>query len=196
MQFPTLNFRLPPWVDTLFPKDEYIYKTPEERMGLVIALSRMNVEHKTGGPFGAAVFEMNTGKLIAPGVNMVTAANCSLLHAEMAAISLAQQIKGTYDLGAEGQPACELVSSTEPCAMCMGGIIWSGIRHLVCGARDEDARAVGFDEGAKLDDWVKAFADRDISVTQDVSRQKAAEVLRHYAESGGVIYNARVQQSG
>jgi tRNA(Arg) A34 adenosine deaminase TadA len=74
---------------------------------------------------------------------------------------------------------------------CFGATTWSGVRRLVCGARDEDARAIGFDEGPKLPDWVGALEERGISVVRDTCRDEAAAVLRDYAESGGLIYNAR-----
>jgi hypothetical protein len=65
------------------------------------------------------------------------------------------------------------------------------VRGLVCGARDADARGIGFDEGDKPADWVAALENRSIRVRQDVCRDEAVAVLRHYAESGGLIYNAR-----
>ena len=58
---------------------------------------------------------------------------------------------------------------------------------MVCGARDEDARAIGFDEGPKMPDWIPALERRGISVVRD----EAAAVLEEYAGRGGVIYNAR-----
>ena len=160
-------------------------------MRLVVELSRLNVERETGGPFGAAIFERETGRLLAPGVNLVVASSCSVAHAEMVAIMIAQQVVGDFDLGSEGKPAYELYASTEPCAMCFGAIPWSGVRALLCGARDEDARAVGFDEGAKPPDWITALEERGISVKRDVLREDAARVLGDYANSGGEIYNAR-----
>ncbi len=33
--------------------------------------------------------------------------------------------------------------------MCLGAISWSGVRRLVCGSRNEDAHAIGVDEGPK-----------------------------------------------
>ena len=75
--------------------------------------------------------------------------------------------------------------------MCLGAIPWSGVRGLVCGARDADARGIGFDEGAKPTDWVEALESRGIRVRQDVCRDEAVAVLREYAENGGPIYNAR-----
>lgn len=191
MSFPTFVLRLPEWVELLIGDRERVYTTAEERMRLAIQLAQRNVEENTGGPFGAVIFDMNTNKLIAPGINMVVPSNCAILHAEMVAITMAQQLLGSFDLGAAGMPACELVSSTEPCAMCMGAVPWSGVEQLICGARDEDAREVGFDEGPKLDNWVQSLQVRGIKVIRDVCRQEAAAVLRHYVANEGLIYNGR-----
>lgn len=160
-------------------------------MRFVIELARRNIEHCTGGPFGAAVFEAQSGRVVGVGVNLVETSNCSLAHAEMIAIALAQQTAGGYDLGAQGLPRHELVTSTEPCAMCLGAIPWSGLRRVVCGARGEDAAAIGFDEGAKPADWVGELRRRGIEVVRDVLREEARAVLQQYANAGGLIYNPR-----
>ncbi len=109
----------------------------------------------------------------------------------MVAFMIAQQMVGTFDLGSQGLPEYELVASTEPCAMCFGATPWSGVTALVCGARDEDARRIGFDEGPKLDDWASALLQRGIQVTRDVCRPEAVALLQEYATSGAPIYNAR-----
>lgn len=191
MCFPRFVLRLPDWVESFLAQKEGSYPSAQERMRLVIELARLNVRHRTGGPFGAAIFDLETHTLLAPGVNMVVPMGCSVLHAEIVAIIFAQQVAGAYDLGGEGMPAYELVTSTEPCAMCMGAVPWSGVRRLVCGARDQDARAAGFDEGPKLPDWVGALERRGISVVRDVCRDEAASVLGSYAQDGGLVYNAR-----
>lgn len=191
MSYPQVSFALPGWIEDLVSENGEVYPTREERMRLAIELSRLNTERGTGGPFGAAIFESESGRLLAPGVNLVTTANLSTAHAEMVAIMVAQQEVGSFDLGEERLPAYELVASTEPCAMCFGATPWSGVRGLVCGGRDEDARSIGFDEGPKMSDWPSALRERGISVERDVLREEAAAVLRGYAESGGVIYNAR-----
>ena len=190
MVFPRVVLELPGWVGELLSED-LTYTNAEDRMRLVVKLARQNVRHGTGGPFGAAVFERESGRLVAPGVNMVVNSGCSVTHAEMVAIMVAQQRIGSFDLGGEEQPAHELVTSTEPCAMCLGATPWSGVVGLVCGARDEDAAKVGFDEGAKPPDWVRSLEERGISVTRDVLREEAAAVLREYAALGGEIYNSR-----
>ena len=177
------------WVGEFVDSWEGGFGGLEGRMGLVVGLARENVVRGGGGPFGAGVFEMGTGRLVAVGVNMVEAARCSTAHAEVVALSLAQQGLGIYDLGEKGD--FELVSSTAPCAMCLGAMCWSGVRRVVCGARGEEAEAVGFDEGSKPGDWVGALSGRGIEVVQDVMRAEAREVLQEYVDRGGVIYNPR-----
>jgi tRNA(Arg) A34 adenosine deaminase TadA len=191
MRFPSVTLQLPGWVEEALGGSEEVYPDVEDRMRLAIELSRLNVRHGTGGPFGAAIFDLETNRLLAPGVNLVVGSNCSVAHAEMVAIMVAQRRVESFDLGGPGLPPYELVTSTEPCAMCLGATPWSGVRRLTCGARDEDAVAVGFDEGEKPVYWVEALERRGISVTRDVLREEAAEVLREYAEGGGRIYNAR-----
>jgi tRNA(Arg) A34 adenosine deaminase TadA len=159
-------------------------------MRLVVKLAQLNIEHETGGPFGAGIFESKTGRLISVGVNLVESADCSIAHAEMVAIAVAQRVIGCYDLASGKEAAYQLVTSTEPCAMCLGAIPWSGVRSVVCGARDEDARSIGFDEGHKPANWVKSLDSRGIHVVQDVLRQQAKAVLLEYKKRDGLIYNA------
>lgn len=192
---PTFVLRLPDWLDRFWADRARAYPTLSERMRLAIELAECNVRYGTGGPFGAGVFDMQSHILLAPGVNLVVSQNCSVLHAEIVALILAQQAVSHYDLGAPGLPPYELVSSVEPCAMCMGATPWSGVQRLVCGARDEDARRIGFDEGPKMADWEQALEKRGIEVLRDVCRDQAAAVLQAYAAGGGAIYNARIGQN-
>ena len=180
---------LPAWIPEVLARGPTLFPAREERMRLVIALARENVERQTGGPFGAGVFDAS-GRLVAPGVNLVVTHNCSILHAEVVAIALAQKELRRYDISDKGRGDYELVASTEPCAMCFGAILWSGITRLVCGARDEDARTIGFDEGPKLPNWQRALEERDVQVIRDVLREESVRVLNFYANAGGVIYNA------
>ena len=185
------TLQLPAWVDRFVADSmgKTMLNQPE-RMQLAIDLAEKNIEHG-GGPFGAVVFEKDTGRIVAPGINLVLQTNNSVMHAEIVALILAQQKVRSFDLSAEGLPEYELVSSTEPCAMCLGAIPWSGIASLVCGARDEDARKIGFDEGEKPEQWRTYFKSRGIQVITDVLRNEATYVMQKYVDQGGVIYNGR-----
>jgi tRNA(Arg) A34 adenosine deaminase TadA len=189
MTFPEVSLVLPGWVEEMV--GDRAFPTTEDRMRLAVRLSRENARRGTGGPFGAAVFENASGRLVAPGVNLVVGSGNSVAHAETVAVMIAQRVMGNFDLGAPDHPACELFASTEPCLMCLGATIWSGVRSLVCAARDEDAAAIGFDEGPKPFMWHERLEERGISVRRDVLREEAVQVLRDYASAGGDIYNAR-----
>lgn len=158
-------------------------------MRLAVGLARENVLRERGGPFGAVVFDGERGRPLAAGVNSVTRLGSSVLHAEIMAIMLAQQRAGSFTLAAPGLPRHELVTSCEPCAMCLGAALWSGVRRLVCGAAREDASALGFDEGPVFPESYEYLRARGIEVIREVGRAEAAAVLELYREQGGAIYN-------
>lgn len=189
METSKLTLSLPGWLGEILNAGSIEIQSVEERMRFVIGLSQKNVEQKTGGPFAAAIFEVDTGVLISAGVNIVVASNCSLAHAEMVAISFAQKALDTFDLGAKHLPACQLVTSCQPCAMCLGAIPWSGVRQVICGATDNDARQAGFDEGAKPQNWQASLLNRGIEVVCDVLQPEAAAVFDMYKDQGGRVYN-------
>lgn len=189
-----LKLELPEWVAGFVAGQETSFPAIEDRMKFVISLAMKNIEMGSGGPFGAAVFDMRTHRLISVGINLVERSNCSVLHAEIVALVLAQEISKNYDLGASGMPECELVSSVEPCAMCFGALPWSGIRRLVCGASGKDVQAIGFDEGDKVNDWAASLERRGMEVVRDVCRTGANEALMKYKSMGGRIYNSEAMK--
>jgi len=185
-----IEISLPEWIN------EYslTYQASNDlkaRMKFVIQASRINVEKKTGGPFAAAIFEIETGKLVSLGVNLVMSQGLSILHAEVVAISIAQKKLGVYDLGANSLPRHELLTSTEPCAMCLGAIPWSGVKKVVTAAFDQDARNIGFDEGQKPLDWIASLNERNIEVVSNIERDEAIKVMQLYSDSDNPIYNPR-----
>jgi tRNA(Arg) A34 adenosine deaminase TadA len=181
--------KFPVWFRKELANIGTVYKTEFDRMTYVIGLSRRNVTEETGGPFGAAIFERESGELVSIGVNLVIHSNCSHAHAEMVAIAMAQQHLQNYNLADIEGHEYELVTSCEPCAMCFGAIPWSGVTRVVSGAEDADARKIGFDEGPKPHSWAEALEERNIEVKAGYCREDAADVLEFYALSGGEIYN-------
>lgn len=191
--FPDVSITLPEWVQREVRSGER-YATLEERMRFVISLAARNVERGTGGPFGAAVFERDSGVLVAPGVNRVELALCSAAHAESVALMVSQQVLKTYDLGGPGIPALELVTSSQPCIQCYGNVWWSGIRRLVTGTSVAQTTAIaGFDEGPVPSNWAQLLrdrqpADRAIEVVENVLADEACRVLELYVQKGGARY--------
>lgn len=166
---------LPSWLN---PND-YIGKRMncEEAMDLAIELSLKNVENKSGGPFGAVILSKE-GLVVSIGVNMVISLKSSMYHAEVVAIFLAHEAVDNFRLDGG-----YLVSSSQPCCMCYGSLFWSGINHLVVGARKEDVENhTEFDEGPIPEDWKLELTSRGIQVTTDVLRQKATQALIDYSD--------------
>ena len=178
----------PAWVDETIAWDAR-YATDEERMRVAIALSRENVERDTGGPFGAAIFESDSGRLVAVGMNSVVRLNNCTLHAEMVAFMTAQRRLGSFTLNAAHLPAHDLVTSCEPCAMCLGATLWSGVRRVVFGAGREDAARLQFDEGPVFPESYRYLEERGVTIVGGVLRDEAAAVLERYRAKSGPIYN-------
>jgi tRNA(Arg) A34 adenosine deaminase TadA len=182
----SLHIQLPAWLTAYV--DTYQQSTDiSERMSFVIGASQKNIDENTGGPFAAGIFESDTGKLISLGVNLVNSEKLSILHAEMVAISLAQRQIDNYDLSTAKQKL-ELITSTEPCAMCLGAIPWSGIHRVITGASGQDAEAIGFDEGEKPTVWHSGLEKRGIEVISKICQAEAKAVLDSYSTRNGQIY--------
>ncbi len=181
-----VHLTLPAWTQRVIDMSRP-YRSAEDQVGLAIELSRMNVEHGTGGPFGAAVFT-DEGHLISVGVNRVLQQNCSVAHAEMMAFMTAQQRLQQFRLNAIGRKIT-LATSAQPCCQCFGATVWAGIDTLLIGARSEDVESLtGFDEGPLPNDWVGELNRRGIEVRRDIQREAACTALRRYKELQGQIY--------
>jgi tRNA(Arg) A34 adenosine deaminase TadA len=186
--YPTVHVEYPDWVDSVVEWDR-VYPSDEERMRLAIAVSRTNVERATGGPFGAAIFEAPSGRLVAVGMNSVVRLNNCTLHAEMVAFMMAQQRVASFTLNAPHLPVHELYTSCEPCAMCLGATLWSGVRRVVYGAAREDASLLKFEEGPVFPESYRYLEARGLRIQRDVLRDEARAVLELYRAGRGTIYN-------
>ena len=130
-----------------------------EFMREAIRLSIENVKNG-GGPFGAVI--VKDDKIIATGVNRVTANHDPTAHAEVSAIREACRQLGTFDLS-----GCEIYTSCEPCPMCLGAIYWAHIDKIYYGNNKTDAAAIGFDD---------SFIYDELALPRE-KRQKAMENL-------------------
>ncbi len=129
-----------------------------------INLAVENVQSGRGGPFGAVV--VRKGRIIAEGVNLVTAVNDPTAHAEVIAIRAACDLLNQLHLG-----DCAIYSSCEPCPMCLGAIHWSRLGQLYFAATREDAAAAGFDDSFIYDQVPLAPAARSIPAKRQLARE-------------------------
>jgi tRNA(Arg) A34 adenosine deaminase TadA len=178
----------PPWV-TEAVDFHRLYPDDDARVRVAIALARENVDRSTGGPFGAAVFEAESGRLLGVGTNGVVRLNNSCAHAEVVALMMAESALGTFTLQSDTLPRHELFSSCEPCAMCLGATLWSGVTRLVFAATREDATRLNFDEGPVFPQSYTYLEDRGVAIERGRLRDEANKVFDLYLERGGPIYN-------
>ncbi len=93
----------------------------DAHMRTAIELAKKNPK----APFGSVVVDRQTGKMVASGINQ--SSMNPTFHGEIAAIN-------DYSLrGNEAWDRLTLYTTAEPCCMCQGAILWSGIREVVYG---------------------------------------------------------------
>ncbi len=186
MLYAQAHFTLPAWIHEAVDTAR-TYTGDEAKVELAITLSRLNLDHGSGGPFGAAVFD-GEDRLVSVGVNRVVPQTCSVAHAEMMAYMCAQQRLQRYRLNEDGSRFV-LATSAQPCCQCYGATVWAGIDALLIGARSADVEELTeFDEGPLPADWVGELEKRGIAVRRDIQREAARAVLRRYGEQGGPTY--------
>ena len=100
--------------------------------------ARKTMNKNMGGPFGALITNKD-GKIISIASNTVLYDHDPTAHAEINAIRIASKKLNTHDLS-----DCILITSAEPCPMCLSAIMWAGIRQVYYGCTVHDAKEIGF----------------------------------------------------
>jgi tRNA(adenine34) deaminase len=98
--------------------------SPEDERFMRLALDEAQ---QAARPFGAVI--VRDGQVLARGRNLVRTNDDPTAHGEMMAIR-----RGLADHGSAALKGATLYASGEPCAMCMGAIIWCGFGRLVFAA--------------------------------------------------------------
>jgi guanine deaminase len=124
-----------------------------------VRLARDHVESGGGGPFGAVI--VRQGRIVAEGVNLVTASLDPTAHAEVTAIRRACVTSGEFELR-----DCDIYSSCEPCPMCLGAIYWARLQNVYYAASRHDAAAAGFDDEFIYREFASGLAVRRIPLIQ------------------------------
>ena len=87
-------------------------------------------------PIGAVI--VRGGKIIARAFNQVEALKDATAHAEMLALTQAEEAAGDWRL-----TDCTIYVTKEPCPMCAGAIVHTRLARVVFGAADPKAGAAG-----------------------------------------------------
>lgn len=136
------------------------------------------------GPFVAAIYDENYN-LIVKTANSVVIENNSNAHAEIKSIQCAEEKFKTYDLSPYN---LKIYITSEPCMMCVGAIMWSGIKEVYYGVTSSEVEKItGFDEGYKPN-WIEEFKKRGITVYGNIESELGKQELKKYIQSGQKIY--------
>ena len=114
-------------------------------------------------PVGCVI--VNENEIISRSSNMVELLNDSTAHAELIAITSAQNSINNKNLD-----GCILYTTLEPCLMCHGAIYWSKINTIVYGASDEKR---GFSRH-------NLEIDRKINIVKGVMEEESRELLEKF----------------
>ena len=174
-------------VDAKIISNEKIDNTKVEIAGKIITELQNDMKSYTSkgsGPFVAAIYD-DEGNLVVKVANSVVNEHCSNNHAEMNAIKAAEEKLGVYDLAPYN---LKLYVTAEPCMMCLGGIMWSGIKEVYYGVSSKSVEAItGFDEGFKPH-WFKEFKKRGIIVYGNIEPELGEQELHKYMNDGKEVY--------
>jgi len=88
-------------------------------------------------PFGAVIVDAARGQVVAEGWNK--SANNPTLHGEIDALNRLAELQAEYD-----RSQLVLYTTAEPCPMCQGAILWSGIGTVVYGTSIRFLQSLGW----------------------------------------------------
>ena len=159
----------------------------EQASKIILDLQRelaQRIQTENCGPFLAAIYDRE-GNLVVKAANSVVNEGCSNNHAEINAIKAAEQKLNTFDLAPYH---LSLYVTAEPCIMCLGGIMWSGIEAVYYGVPSKRVEQItGFDEGFKPN-WLEEFKKRGITVYGEIEVEDGEAVLADYVNLGKHVY--------
>jgi tRNA(adenine34) deaminase len=124
-------------------------------------------------PFGAVV--ARGGELIVKCGSLKVSTSDTTAHSEMRAVGLATQKLRRRDLS-----DCTFYATCEPCPMCLGAVMNSGIKTVVLGARLRDLAKLGFDFKDYTSERFAEMTGWDLNLVEGV---RSAECISLYSNS-------------
>jgi guanine deaminase len=144
-----------------------------------IELSRKGSQSGKGGPFGAVVVKDN--QIVGRGYNQVTSTHDPTAHAEVVAIRDACRNLNTFHLR-----DCIILTSCEPCPMCLGAIYWAQLKHIYYANTRKDAADIGFSDDFIYEEINKPLQDRKIPIEQFL-REEANKIFQDWQDNENKI---------
>ncbi|MEE1211586.1 MAG: nucleoside deaminase [Treponema sp.] len=144
-----------------------------EAMKEAISEAYDGINNGDGGPFGSVI--VKDGKIVGRGHNRVVKNQDPTCHGEIEAIHDACKNLGTFDLS-----GCTLYTTSEPCPMCLGAILWANIDRVFQGCNISDAEKIGFRD-SKFYDFLRGKP--GLLTTTELSRDACLKLFEDYSNS-------------
>ncbi|HIG83631.1 MAG TPA: nucleoside deaminase [Verrucomicrobia bacterium] len=127
-------------------------------------------------PVGAVI--VSGGQIIGRGYNQVETLKDATAHAEMLALTAAQESVGDWRLS-----ECDLFVTKEPCPMCAGGIVHCRIRALVYGCSSPNDGAAG---GGFINLLEQPTLNHKTEIRSGVLEDQSAQILRDFFQAARI----------
>jgi guanine deaminase len=142
--------------------------TPEHYMRQAIAAARQSVKDG-GAAIGAVLVDTATGRVVATGESLVKVSHDPTAHAEIGCIRTA-----AHELASDDLYGHTLISTLEPCHMCLSAAAWARISTIYFGAYRNDV-------DPSLFDLLGSFSDEQEAARMNLREQVAMTV------TGGIL---------
>jgi len=127
-------------------------------------------------PIGAVI--VSEGQIIGRGYNQVETLKDATAHAEMLALTAAQESVGDWRLS-----ECDLFVTKEPCPMCAGGIVHCRISALVYGCSSPKDGAAG---GGFINLLEQPTLNHRTEIRSGVLADQSARILRDFFQAARI----------
>jgi len=127
-------------------------------------------------PIGAVI--VSEGQIIGRGYNQVETLKDATAHAEMLALTAAQESVGDWRLS-----ECDLFVTKEPCPMCAGGIVHCRISALVYGCSSPKDGAAG---GGFINLLEQPTLNHRTEIRSGVLADQSAQILRDFFQAARI----------
>jgi len=136
-------------------------------------------------PVGAVI--VSKGRILARAFNQVELLKDATAHAEMLALTQAEEVMGDWRL-----TGCTLFVTKEPCPMCAGAIVHTRLARVVFGASDSKAGAAG----SAMNLLQFPTLNHRCEITRGVRREECCALLQDFFRAQRLAEKLKKQNGG